>query len=66
MLAKMTTVSDEKAYEIANALRDPIREDTDAATVFRGTHCELGEVYVVVLPLGNSLLLPIASLDVSS
>jgi len=51
-------LSIEDAYSLAEELEESSRVDTDASTVFRGVHAELGPVYITIPLAGEALLLP--------
>jgi hypothetical protein len=52
------SLTHEQAYDRAERLQDRQKEETDNMTVFSGIDAELGPVYIVVPPLGDSILLP--------
>ena len=54
------SLTHEQAYDAIEAMADPTDYSTDEVTVKHGKHPGLGEVYVIIPPSGNSLLLPCA------
>jgi hypothetical protein len=57
LIAEVTT---EIAYEIIQGLTEPVRRDTGSTLAVSGVSAEYGPIYVVIPPIGNSLLLPFA------
>lgn len=57
---EMIDVSLEKALDLIAQMTDTTTKETDSTKVVHGQHPELGDLYVVIPPLGNPLLLPIA------
>lgn len=57
---KITTLSHEQAYDVIGVMFEITDYSTDEVTVKHGRHPNLGVVYVIIPPSGNSLLLPCA------
>ncbi|MCK1543296.1 hypothetical protein IVB12_15380 [Bradyrhizobium sp. 179] len=55
-MSRITEVSHERAYELANELQNKETYEGQVCTVFSGTHPELGDVHITIPPMGNSLL----------
>lgn len=55
---KITEVSIERAYELADQLANKSVHQGDSSTVYSGTHPELGDVHITIPPFEPSLILP--------
>lgn len=55
---KITEVSIERAYELADQLTNKSLHENAATKVFSGNHPELGDVHITIPPMGDSLILP--------
>jgi hypothetical protein len=63
---KIIDLTTEQAYEMANALSGATRHDKDSMTIFHGKDVEHGLVWIVIPPLGDATLLPVAFQDFAS
>jgi hypothetical protein len=55
---KFTEVTIERAYELADQLRDRTEGGNSTTKVFTGNHPEYGPIHIAIPPAGDSLLLP--------
>lgn len=55
-------ISIEKAYDLAETLREVQREDTQANTLFNGFHPETGRLIFIIVPmLGDATIVHLPS-----
>jgi hypothetical protein len=52
-------VTIDRAYQIAEELKNRTEHSTSAITVFTGEHDNFGHIHVVIPPLGDATLLPV-------
>ncbi len=56
--SKIIEVTLERAYELAGQLYGKTAHQTSAIQVFSGNHPDLGDVHIVIPPLGDAVILP--------
>jgi hypothetical protein len=59
VFGKVRQVTTEDAYDIVSELQEARSEDSGGCALWCGNHPELGNIYVVIPPFENSLILPI-------
>jgi hypothetical protein len=55
-MSRITEVTIERAYELAEELQNKETHEGQACTVFSGTHPVLGDIHITIPPWGNSML----------
>jgi hypothetical protein len=55
-MSRITEVTIERAYELADELQNKETHEGQACTVFSGTHPELGAIHITIPPWGTSML----------
>ena len=62
-LPKIIDVSIERAYEIAEGLKNKTTHDSGSTKVFSGVHEDYGAIHVSIPPAGDATLLPVVIQD---
>jgi hypothetical protein len=55
-MSRITEVTIERAYELAEELQNKTTHEGRACTVFSGDHPELGAIHITIPPWGTSML----------